>query len=100
MHPMNPVAIILMVCGAVALVLNIFAGYRVIRSEQLEPVQKIAQCVLIWLIPVLGAGLCITLTREPKPTREKGYPTSGTTMDPLAVDAISLDHGGGDYFIE
>jgi|GEM_PF-1743150 hypothetical protein len=67
---METVKIILIVAGTTVVLANLFVSYRVAASELFEPAQKIAQCVMIWLLPVLGAGLAYALMQEPKkPTR-------------------------------
>jgi hypothetical protein len=97
---MNPIAIILVIGAIVILVLNVFACYRVIGSEQLETSQKTLQCILIRFIPLLAAGLCIALTRKPRPGPLERRSSSEAMMDPLAVDPTSIGLGAGDYFID
>jgi len=95
---MNPVAIILIASVIVTTMLNIFACYRVIKSDQLEPLQKTLQCILIWLIPVLGAGLCIALTREPKRGEFSGKYSSKQTLGSYDIDDLNISQSYGDYF--
>lgn len=95
---MNPVSCILIVSVITLVILNVFACFRVMQSEQLTIEQKTLQCILIWLIPFLGAGLCIALTREPKRGRFYGKYPSEQTLVSDNIDALSIGEGSGDYF--
>lgn len=99
LHPMHAVAIIVIIGAIVIAVLNAFASYRVFKSNQLEPLQKTLQCILIWVVPLLGAGLCIALTREPKPRR--GMHNNMTdSFASLDADPIFFRQSSGDYFLD
>lgn len=51
-----------------ALALNVVAGVRVAKSDVFEKPQKIAQIVLIFLIPFIAAvGILLFLRSEEKP---------------------------------
>lgn len=63
---MENVENILIAAGIAIVLANIFVSYRVAASDLFEPAQKIAQCVMIWLLPALGAGLAYALMQEPK----------------------------------
>lgn len=43
---------------------QIWLTVRVFRSAQYERKQKIWQAQLIWLVPILGAGLVFSILRE------------------------------------
>ena len=52
--------------------LNIITTYRLIKSEDYEVSQKIIQCILLWILPLLGV-LVVTffLNQEPIVLSEK-----------------------------
>lgn len=55
------------VIGAVILALIIFQVWlttRVFKSRMYERKQKIWQAQLIWLVPILGAGLVFSILQE------------------------------------
>jgi len=57
------------VLALVALVVVAFQAWltrRVFRSQLYEQKQKIWQAQLIWLLPILGAGLVFTILQEDK----------------------------------
>jgi len=79
--------------GLVALVaaiglLNLFATYKVLRSEQLQSRQRVLQSLLIWFIPVVGATICLVAIAADKPNHD---PTRNPHFHP--ADA-NLDVGG------
>lgn len=53
---MNSLVLILIV---VVVVLNAYATWRILRSDDLERLQKYAQGVIVWLLPLLGSMLVI-----------------------------------------
>ncbi|HRI65233.1 MAG TPA: hypothetical protein PK156_13380 [Polyangium sp.] len=55
------------ILGAALLALVSFQSwltYRVFRSNVFERKQKLLQAQLIWLVPVIGAGLVFTVLQE------------------------------------
>jgi hypothetical protein len=60
------------------LLLNGFASWRVLRSPLLTPTQTRLQLALVWLLPVLGAVLCLafaaSVAGENARTRERDRP--------------------------
>ena len=54
---------------AVTLVLQVVATRRVHRDISFEPDQRRAQLWLIWLVPVLGAALVLSVLHEEPPAR-------------------------------
>ncbi len=65
---------------------NLYASYRCIRSDYSHRAQKIIQCILVWLFPLVG-GLVIIHFSEPMDTSpnykspdvapsQDAYPTS------------------------
>lgn len=49
---------------AALLVFQTYVTVRVIRSRMYEPRQKVWQAQLIWLLPIIGAGLVFTILQE------------------------------------
>lgn len=53
--------------GAALLALFAFQAYvtvRVFRSRLYEPKQKVWQAQLIWLLPIIGAGLVFSILQD------------------------------------
>jgi len=79
---------VLVVAAAAAVLLNLFATYTVARSYSYTAGRKVLQMLVIWLLPVLGAAICIIFAR----------------MDALATPAIrpqefceNVDASGSDH---
>jgi hypothetical protein len=53
-------------------ILNVIATVRVLMSDLYEARQKYMQCALIWLIPVLGAGVALAIAGQPDIPRKRG----------------------------
>ena len=56
--------------GVVILALVIFQAWltvRVFRSKMFERRQKVLQAQLIWLVPIIGAGLVFSILQEETP---------------------------------
>ncbi len=87
---MKTVEIILVVAGIVVMLANIIVSYRVAVSDLLEPHQRIVQCAMIWLLPVLGAGLAYAMMQEPK-KGSGSYQSDSPNIGPG-------DHFNGDYW--
>lgn len=49
---------------AALLAFQIYVTVRVVRSRMYEPRQKVWQAQLIWLLPIIGAGLVFTILQE------------------------------------
>ena len=67
-----------LVMGAVFLGLvgfQVWLSARVYRSDQYERQQKVWQMQLIWLLPILGAGLVFYMLSDQEPKRT---PSSST----------------------
>lgn len=67
---MNSLVLILI---AVVAVLNAYATWRIVRSGDLERVQKYAQGAIVWLFPLLGSLMVIYILndadKKPPPPR-------------------------------
>lgn len=82
------------ICGAVALA-NVIVCLRVARSDSFEPHQKYIQCVLIWLLPIIGAAVAYVFTREPK-ISVHGHPTDNSSYN---IGDVSVGDGSGDFLL-
>ncbi|MBD3652344.1 hypothetical protein [Kangiella sp.] len=72
---------------SIALILNIFASYRVFRSDYFDKRQKVIQVILIWILPFIAAiGILLFLSNEEKP---KGRPSEfgGGAHDSIGATA-------------
>lgn len=69
MESMLLTALIAAICLA-----NLFVSLAVLRSEVLEPEQKIAQLALVWLLPVVGAILAWLVLRDDRQPRRGENP--------------------------
>ena len=87
-------SILLGTCVAVALA-NAIVCLRVARSDSFEPHQKYIQCILIWLLPIVGAGIAYVFTREPKMS-VRGYPTDSSSYN---IGDDGSGNGSGDYLL-
>lgn len=69
---------IVLCVGMLVLLLNGVASWRVLRSPLLSTAQTRLQLALVWLLPVLGAVLCLTFAAsvagEEARTRERDNP--------------------------
>lgn len=86
---------------AVVVLINAVASLRVLRIPVFSRSQRVLQLALIWLVPIIGAGICIAFA-----TSQALGPAAPSTHDPLylpsdggAPDDPSLGIcgcGGGD----
>jgi uncharacterized membrane protein len=66
------------IVGAAILALVAFQAWltlRVFRSRLFERKQKIMQAQLIWLLPIIGAGLVFTILQEEERSQPKNPPS-------------------------
>ena len=76
---------------AVLLVINVFISTFIAKRDDLEKSQKIAQIIMLWLIPYFGAiGLYVFHKSNDKPVSLKG-PLGGGANDSIGAS----DTGGG-----
>ncbi|MGK4004581.1 hypothetical protein WMF31_18250 [Sorangium sp. So ce1036] len=61
---MTPFDIILGAAIAALLAFQTYVTVRVFRSRLYEPKQKVWQAQLIWLLPIVGAGLVFSILQE------------------------------------
>ncbi len=90
----------------VPLGLNLFASRAVLRAPFSTPSQRRLQLALVWLLPAIGAVLCLVFAASQRGERRPGSDDGANTM-PYAVlpadgsgDACTSsqagDCGGGD----
>lgn len=84
--------------ATVIVLMNIIACYRVLKSELYEPKQKIFQCMLVWLFPILGTGLVLAVMHEPEMKNKRGYSRPDATFN--FGDDIGNGWGSGDFFVD
>jgi hypothetical protein len=78
--------------GAIVLAWNIVATRRVAVSSYYTQDKKLAQYLIIWLLPVIGATLAYSLTKEEKTER---VATDLTTTIEQGDATIRLDSATG-----
>jgi hypothetical protein len=61
---------------AALVIFQIWLTVRVWKSRLFERKQKILQAQLIWLLPVLGAGLVFTILQEEERSTDKTPPSA------------------------
>ncbi|MCF7222768.1 hypothetical protein [Marilutibacter chinensis] len=54
----------MLVAAAVVIVLNLVATTRILRAVAFSPSQQLVQLMLTWLLPVMGATICIAFARS------------------------------------
>lgn len=52
------------VLGAAVLTMNVWATILVVRDSLSEPFQRIAQLLIVWLLPILGAIVVLAVHRS------------------------------------
>ncbi|MBK8337502.1 MAG: hypothetical protein IPL03_13410 [Sterolibacteriaceae bacterium] len=91
-----PTAVIAFVIAIVAalVALNSVATSRVLRCPFSSTGQKAAQLALVWLLPVIGAALAISMTRHHSQPGSGRYAEQREEIDEVAV--AEPDYGGTD----
>jgi len=52
------------VCLAALVIFQSYVTYRIWKSQAFEPAQKSRQSRLVWLVPLLGAAIVISVIAE------------------------------------
>jgi len=85
--------------------LNVLASFAVLRKTELPANKRSLQLVLVWLLPVIGAVVCLafvlTDTRDSRPSLDKtafveNADASGPDMVGPGICGCSDSGGGGD----
>ncbi|MGK3962938.1 hypothetical protein WMF38_01955 [Sorangium sp. So ce118] len=66
---MTPFDILVGTALAALLAFQIYVTVRVFRSRVYEPKQKVWQAQLVWLLPIIGAGLVFSILQEEDKSR-------------------------------
>ncbi|WP_438030576.1 hypothetical protein [Sorangium sp. So ce233] len=61
---MTPFDILVGTALAALLAFQVYVTVRVFRSRVYEPKQKVYQAQLVWLLPIIGAGLVFSILQE------------------------------------
>ncbi|WP_143247631.1 hypothetical protein [Agaribacterium haliotis] len=69
--------------------LNAFSSYRAVTSDYFDKKQKTAQLVTIWLIPLLGALLILSVTGTPSGSKNFAHPDGSQSH---SAELMSLKH--------
>lgn len=79
---------LLAIAVSVAAALNLYVTYVIIRNPSYTSSRKALQVLIAWLVPVVGAIVCITFSR----TDELSSPTSKPREFYENVDSSGSDH--------
>ena len=80
-----------MTVGLLLLVaLNSWATYRIVRERIPSHLQRVAQFAFVWLLPILGAVLALSLNRQSSLPSLGRYPN-----DPERPEDIAFTNGPG-----
>ncbi|MGK3993661.1 hypothetical protein [Sorangium sp. So ce1024] len=66
---MTPFDFIIGTALAAVIAFQIYVTVRVFRSRVYEPKQKVYQAQLVWLLPIIGAGLVFSILQEEDKSR-------------------------------
>ena len=88
------------------LLLNGLASVRIIRDENLSVVRRITQLLVVWLVPVVGAVICLVLgandvlawSSRDRTAFVNNADASGeqSIAHSVSLEACTGDGGGGD----
>ena len=85
--------------GILALLFNAAVSFKLINSELTENSQKVFQIVFIWLVPLIGAFVCLSVLNSETSIntnkRSKGNKTNITNDDAVNLAISSRDHSSG-----
>lgn len=75
--------------------LNIVATVKILRSDLLGPQQRALQILLVWLIPIVGATVCLMVNASHAPERDR---TRDPNFHPIEAgwDVVPRQPGAGD----
>ena len=88
--------VILLIVVAVAVFLSVVATWMVRRSVALTGFQKVAQIVLAWVIPFLGAIAVISILTDPKDRERRRAKRGANEESAIGGDSDLIrysDHG-------
>lgn len=76
---------------------NLVVSFLVVRSEFYSSFQKFAQCLIVWLMPILGAVGVWGFLRVPykwKMYDTRAYPAPAEEMVAVEIDSFIHDSSG------
>ena len=77
-------------------VANLVMSFAIVRSRAFEPIQKLFQCALVWLVPIVGAAVCLYFLREE--ARAAVSPKAGGSLTTPGYDNYpESGHDGGHH---
>jgi|SRR5271168_619131 len=80
--------------------LNLTATVRLVRSDVYSAKQKVAQCLLIWVFPLLGAIAVLSVLSPPRELERNSPSDMSPVRDDLWLvarsDVDTSSHGGSD----
>lgn len=90
-----------------AIFLNLIASFLIFRIDGQTGTQRLLQLTVVWLLPVIGALLCLAFATSLLPAAARGQATdAGMMVGDIpgyqiagggdCGDAVSCDGGGGD----
>lgn len=87
------------ICLVLVVALDCVATVRIVRSDVYTRSQKTAQILIIWLVPIVGSIVVLSVLKATEPPR--GYPAEVEFLDarvtPVASpNAEPWDYGGSD----
>lgn len=91
------IAALLLACLVLIVALDGVASVRIVRSDAYTPWQKAAQVLIIWVIPIVGAIVVLSVLKATVPPR--GYPAEvefpdARMMPPANPSSEPRDYGG------
>jgi hypothetical protein len=94
------VVAVMLVALVLLVALNLTATGRLVRSDMCSTNQRLAQLLVIWLIPIAGAMLVLAVLKPPRePVRNSPSDMSPVRDDLWLVARSDVDtsyHGGSD----
>ncbi|NKF22792.1 hypothetical protein [Solimonas marina] len=84
---------LIVIAAAVLLILNGVASLVLVRVGGIERGQRIAQALLVWLLPVVGAAVVLAVNRE---LTRATVPVRGASPDDVtSMSQMQLGENGG-----
>jgi hypothetical protein len=85
---------LLLACLALIAALDSIASVRIVRSDAYTPRQKAAQVLIVWVVPIVGAIVVLSVLKATAPGR--GYPADVEFPDArLNLSGPTPEHWGG-----
>jgi hypothetical protein len=81
----------MLVIALVATGLNVVASICLVRTEQLTRFQKIAQGVVVWLVPIVGALVVLHLLVESDPNMVRHRWIPNDTINAQLLQVLGLE---------